>query len=278
MGDIQSETMDDIRSERRVLPFPEEIRLGIYHHLFSKQYCAIKMIPERYRGHPRFMNRPIEVSPGLVILRVSKTTSSEASALLFNESIFVLRLDFTTPCLCDELSRNAVARIKTVCFEVSAESLGLTSMQARFYAGTGGEAQEELTTQRTIGLFTGTTCLRKIMRIKFMGCVGKWHLCMPHALLQAMKDLGGFQKLVVEFEFSRKKDMETVAWISSERFQDVFLNKTFEPVYGPAIQYALQDVDKYTCYMDFFPRQHLEARLVDSKGGEDAGGGGALER
>lgn len=260
--------MGDIQPKRRVLPFPAEIRLGIYRYLLSKVYCAINTVPQRCTIHPRYNGKPVEVSPGLVILRVSKATSSEVLKLLFDESAFVFKLDFTTPFFCDELSRETAALMKNVWFEVSAEVLASGSAHAGFFWRTKGLTKQEQMTQSTLGLFTGTRCFRKVMRIRVMDCAPKKPLCMPHAFYEAMKDLGGFQKLVVEFEFPHSLEPEPDKFTRglSERFKDLFLKRIFEPVYGPAVQHDLHGVDKYTCYIEFCPRQHLAARLTERAG------------
>ena len=256
--------MRDIQSMRRVLPFPAEIRLEIYRHLVNRTYYAITTVPERSIMHPNYNNKPFAVSPGLVILRVSKTTKSEASTLLFDESVFVFKLDFATPFSCDELSRKVAARMKTVWFEVSVAESGLRSWQADFCCRTGGLTKQELMTQRTLGLFTGTKCFRNVMRIKFMDCSARRPLCIPYAFLKTMKDLGGFQKLVVEFEFPRKEPdkwtRESV--LESKKFKDLFIEHDLQPVYGRSIQSSIRGVSKLICYSGFRPRQHLAARLI----------------
>lgn len=260
--------MRDIQFMRRVLPFPAEIRLEIYRYLVGRMYYAINTVPERSIMHPNYNNKPFAVSPGLVILRVSKATNSEASTLLFDESTFVFKLDFATPFSCDELSRKVAARMKTVCFEISVAESVLRSWQADFCCRMGGLTKQELMTQRTLGLFTGTKCFRDIMRIKFMDCSARRPLCMPYAFLKTVKDLGGFEKLVVEFEFPL---IEPDKWtreseLESKKFKDLFIEHDLEPTYGRSIQLALRGVGKLTFYTGFRPRQHLAARLIARAG------------
>ena len=257
--------MGDIQSKRSVLPFPAEIRLEIYRCLVSRVYLAMTTTPERCIYHPDYNNKPLEVQPGLVILRVSKATSSEALKLLYDESVFVFKLDFATPFFCDILSQKAAALMSNVWIEVSAKITSPKPRHAEFFFTVGGLSKQQLMTRRTIGLFTGTTCFRNLMRIKFMDCAASIPLCMPHVFLKAMKDLGGFRKLVIDFDFPRilEPDCSTPGTgFECERLKDSFLQSHFEPAYGPAVQHAVRGVGRYTCYLGFHPRQQLAVKLM----------------
>lgn len=216
--------------------------------------------------HPRYNNNPIAVSPDLAILRVSKATSSEALKVLFDKSVFVFKLDFTRPTFYEEIPRETAALMKHVWFEVSTGILGSMSSQGGFFCKIGGLTKQELMAQRTSGLFTGTTCLRNMMRIKFMNCTLRRTLCMPHIFFKAMNDLGGFQNLVVEFEFPCDEEPDDLTRELGERLRDFYLKETFEPVYGPAVQHTEHSVGKYTYYLRFRPRQNLTARLITRAG------------
>lgn len=110
------------------------------------------------------------------------------------------------------------------------------------------------------------------MRIKFKDCDGDTHDC------DHMKDLRGFRKLVVEFEslpfpgsdkpMSESERAQAVSQCQSqcEKGKIARLRKTFEPAYGPAVQGAVHSDSTYTCYLEFYPRQHLAKELMAKAG------------
>lgn len=129
---------------------------------------------------------------------------------------------------------------------------------------------------RTVQPFAGTACFRNVLRVKSKRC-GKDDTfdC------EAMKILGGFRKVVIEFEslpcMKLAKPMpewfragETWSQSQRDQFNSEFdqsksqcekLRKSalqyLEPTYGPAVQGTVHDTFNYTCYLEFYPRQHL---------------------
>ena len=261
--------MRDNQSDPGVLPFPAEIRLEIYRCLIRREYLAVKTIPEHCFYHPNWNYQPPAVPAGLVILRVSRATSAEALKLLYEESIFVFKLDFTTPFTYDMPSYKAVVLMRNVRFELSAKETSPKDRHAKFFVAIGGSSKQALMIQRTMALFTGTSCLRYIMKIRFRDCIIKNPHCMPYAFTQAMQKLGGFQKLVVEFEFPNTLEQDASElgfYTECKRYKNVFLKDDFEPAYGPAIEHAAHVANKYICYLEFRPRQHLTGKLIAKVG------------
>lgn len=82
-------TMSDTQSDQSVLPFPGELRNQIYRDLVKKTYLALRKIPKTQSPDKN------AASAGLVILRVSKATSTEALKILYEESVFLFKLDHT---------------------------------------------------------------------------------------------------------------------------------------------------------------------------------------
>ena len=164
--------MSDMQSGRSVLPFPAELRLKIYRNLVKKTYLALGTTPEHYFSAEKGNRKPLTPSAGLVILRVSKATSAEALKLLYEESVFLFKIDFTTDFLCDAPPQRAVAMMNNVSIEISARDSAEIARRVhygdRMSARRTWPAGEQ--SRRTIELFTGTACLRNVMRIKYMDC------------------------------------------------------------------------------------------------------------
>lgn len=100
--------MSDTQSDRSVLPSPGELRNKIYRNLVRKTYLALGPTSERpFSYNPP---KPLAPSAGLVILRVSKATSSEALEILYEESVFLFKLDHTTRFSDDGPPHNARAQ------------------------------------------------------------------------------------------------------------------------------------------------------------------------
>lgn len=117
--------MSDTQSDRSVLPSPGELRDKIYRNLVRKTYLALGPTPE----YPFSYNppKPLAPSAGLVILRVSQATSSEALKILYEESVVLFKLDHTTRFSYDgpphnaraQRPKRAVGLMKNVSFVIS---------------------------------------------------------------------------------------------------------------------------------------------------------------
>lgn len=282
--------MNDIQSDRTVLPFPAELRLKIYRNLVKKTYLALEPTPERRgpfatRGITR---KPFQASAGLVILRVSKATSAEALNLLYEESVFLFEVDFTAGFWYDGPPKMAVALMKNVSFEVSNRNAAYVTFRSTTMFG--GRPTQDLLSNRTIELFTGTGDFRNIMRIKFKDWkrISHYYNYRRLKFTESMKNLGGFRKLVVEYESLHSSESEDSRYESSdslERHRVVRWPKSqcekqkesalgdLEPMYGPAVQGAVRGDSTYTCYLEFYPRQHLASQGSDSQGLKDTRGG-----
>lgn len=129
---------------------------------------------------------------------------------------------------------------------------------------------------RTLELFTGTERFRNVMRIRFMASPnGRKYLTLS-PLYDVMMNLGGFRKLVVEFE-SRgnpgpektrltSEQAQAVSQSECEEFKDHHLKYIFGRAYGPAMQGTLHHACNYTCYLEFYPRQHFARELIAKAG------------
>ncbi len=266
--------MSDAQPDRSVLPFPAELRLKIYRNLVKKTYLALGTTPEHFLSAEEGNPKPLTPSAGLVILRVSKATSAEALKLLYEESVFLFKIDFTTSFLCDASPQRAVALMNNVSIEISARH----SAQIARFAGSfayweppKGPTKDDLMSQRTIELFTGTACFRNVMRVTFMDCTSHTRYCRPNGFFKAMNDLAGFRKLVVEFESphnlgSNKSSLTSeeargVCQSECEYFKDSE-KLQLEDTYGPAAQGTVHGACNYACYLEFYPRQHLAKDLI----------------
>ena len=251
--------MSGNKLEPSVLPFPAELRLEIYRYLVCKTYLAVHTIPERSISHPSWSNRHLTPSPGLVILRVSKATCSEALKLLYDESIFVFKIDFATPFFYDFPPQKAVALMRNVSFEISARTTFPCDRYGGHLLPRKGPSKQDMMSQRTIEQFTGNTYPRNVARIRFINYFANTHNCMPLAFFRAMKDLGGFQTLVFSLEFprTREPDNPPLLPIDCERYKDAFRRYGLESIYGPAVPHAVHSASSYICYLEFHPRQYL---------------------
>lgn len=266
--------MSDAQINRSVLPFPAELRLKIYRNLVKKTYLALGTTPEHYLSATDGDRKPLAPSAGLVILRVSKATSAEALKLLYEESIFLFKLDFKTDFICDGPPQKAVALMKNVSFDISARYSAERYEERVMSINEGRRPSDELMSQRTMELFTGTACFRNIMRIKYKNRDTDTHHFCPASFDIATQNLGGFRKLEVEFEsplfpesdesMSDSEHAQAVSHLQSEcdRYKDEMLTSYFDPVYGPAVQGAVRGESDYTCYLEFHPRQYLASNLI----------------
>ena len=250
--------MNGNKLERSVLPLPTELRLEIYRHLVCKTYLAVHTIPERCIVHPSWSNRHLTVSPGLVILRVSKATCSEALKLLYDESVFVFKIDFATPFSYDFPPQNAVPLMSNVSFEISAKIEFPNDTYGGHSPPEEGPSKQDMMSQRTIEQFTGNTYLRNVARIRFIGWFANTQYCIPPVFLEALEDLGGFQTLVFSLEFPRTGEPYNppLPLIECDGYKDVFQSHGFESIYGPAVQHAVHGASSYICYLAFHPRQY----------------------
>ena len=129
-------------------------------------------------------------------------------------------------------------------------------------------------------LFTGTVCFRNTMRIEFKDWNRISHFDDYRWLIftDSMKHLGAFWKLLVEYEslhssesddswYESSDSMEThlvVPWSQSQcKKQKESERENLEPIYGPAVQRAVHGASTYTCYLEFYPRQHLAKDLIE---------------
>ena len=187
-----------------VLPLPAELRLEIYRCLVRRFYLAVITTPENCMQHPDWQYKRPVVPRGLVILRVSKDTSREALDVLYNESVFVFKLDFATPFPYDIPPYKAVAEMRNVCFELSAKTNRgkPITMQPSYFLPKGAPSRQELMTQRSIALFTDFTPLRKLVHIRFKDCISMNPYCMPDSFSDAMTELWGFSETCGPVGFS----------------------------------------------------------------------------
>lgn len=267
--------MSDTQSDRSVLPFPAELRLKIYRNLVKKTYLALGTTPEHYFSAKKGNPKPLTPSAGLVILRVSKATSAEALQLLYEESVFLFKVDFTTGFLCDAPPQRAVAMMNNVSIEISAENSAFFAKKAEFVpcayslGEPKGPTSVELMSERTIELFTGTACFRNVMRVKFMDCTSQTYYSQQMGFRDAINDLAGFRKLVVELESPHNLGSDK-PWLTSEQARAVCEKQSenlddgyvFELTFGPAVQGTEYGACYYTCYLEFYPRQQLAKDLI----------------
>lgn len=130
--------------------------------------------------------------------------------------------------------------------------------------------------QRTMGLFTGTACFRNIIRVTFKDSArATSYNCRPEKFDNAIKDLAGFRKLVVEFRSTRSLDWRltpeqalAVPRSQCKAYKESMLKDLFEPAYGPAVRSDVEDVcnGDYACYVEFHPRHYLEKDLIVKAG------------
>lgn len=122
-------------------------------------------------------------------------------------------------------------------------------------------------------LFAGTARFRNVMRIRFIDSAegdGYGYFITDH-FDKFMKDLGGFRKLVVEFEAPGNpklacEEAQVVLRSNCELIKYYKLKHFFEPIYGPGLHGTLRDVTNYTCYLELYPRQHLAKKLIAKAG------------
>ncbi len=255
-------TMSEVPSGRSVLPFPAEPRLEIYRHLVCKTYLAL---PTWCAG-----GKLAPPSAGLVILRVSEATSSEALKLLYEESIFLFRLSFQDGFRCEAPSQKAVALMNNVWFDISDEKIE-SRMDKLLRLNYQPPLEYTLEISRRNGMnemimaqFTGTASLRNTMRVRFLLDPGRDALFyVPRSFYRAMEYLGGFRKLVVEFERPCKPESDeptysrAISRLWCEKNKDKMLEHDFKPAYGPVVQGAVHSAHSYRCYLEFHPRQYL---------------------
>ena len=176
--------MSGTQPDRSVLPLPGELRHKIYRILVKKTYLA---------SQRPVADEPLATSAGLVILRVSKATCTEALKILYQESVFLFKLDHETAFWCSEPPQKAVGLMTNVSFVISGAPRP-SERKAR--------SNQIVMSRRTMELFTGTATFRNVMRIKFVNFDSNRYSTskLYDIAMKAMKDLGGFRELVVEFE------------------------------------------------------------------------------
>ena len=253
--------MSEVPSGRSVLPLPAELRLEIYHHLVCKTYLALTTWCANGKLAPP--------SAGLVILRVSKATSSEALKLLYEESIFLFRLSFQDGFRCEAPSQKAVALMNNVWFDISDEKIESRIdklLMLNYPLNYSLEiSRRKRMYEMIMAQFTGTASLRNTMRVRFyhLPPAKDARIYVPRSFCRAMEYLWGFQKLVVEFERPCKpeSDEPTNSRVISrwwcEHNKDEMLKHDFKPAYGPVVQGAVHSAHSYRCYLEFHPRQYL---------------------
>ena len=98
-----------------------------------------------------------------------------------------------------------------VSFDISAKHSAAFAGNAGgcvYIVGPPGPTSQQLMSQRTTELFTGTACFRMVVRIRSRDCANSTHYCKPQQFEKAIKDLAGCRKPVVEFELPNPESVD----------------------------------------------------------------------
>lgn len=200
--------------------------------------------------------KPLTASAGLVILRVSKATSSEALKLLYEESVFLFKIDFEPDGLSGEPpQKKAVVLMKNVSFDILTNTFKQCYGSVAWYNA--GPSSQALMIRYTMKLFTNTAYFRNILRVNFKDCTDDTFFSGPENFDKAMKDL---RKLVLEFKSTHvpksdessscseqaqavsRSQSQSQSQPQCEEYKDLLLKNYFEPAYGPAAHHDVHDI------------------------------------
>ena len=249
-----------------LLNLPPELRDMIYRYVLTGTYsvCA--------QPHPILIRDLTETSPNLSILRVSKTISDEAMAVLYSESTFRIHVHFETSPALQLPSIVAVERMMNIELDVKIRHL---TWKQRIYCRTGSCVKRLDSSKQiwkdTLDCISRSNNLRNSLNIRWRRIFsevnfGREPQCsnlnaiIPDWMFWRLKSMTLFRTVILQI-FAHDIDTSVRKWKGYfDKTETNAIRNHLTPTLGPADRVLIPHHPERSVSLIFHPQKHIAAR------------------